>query len=601
MADGMPEGNGNPDGNPDRDDAGAQAQRRAADRLLLRVARHTRWWIAVLAVTAVAGAVAETLLPATIGRTVDAMIRAAAGGHPGSSSRAAAWFAGSAVLIFTVAGTRAACQLATGISSASSSAWLRHQLARHVLGSGPRLLGRFQTGDTVGRLVGGAAESGAAPASSVMAVAALVVPAGSVLALGLIDPWLALAFCACLPVLALMLRAFVRDTSDVVLRYQQAQGAVATRLVDALAGMRTIAAAGTRDREVARVLGPLALVRRWGEATWRLQGRVVAQASLMVPLLQVVVLAVAGFELARHRITPGDLLAAGQYAVLGAGIGGTIGQLNRLARARAGGRRIAEVLSLPLPGHGTAALPGGPGRLEFRRVTVRLGGDAVLRSLDLTVPGGCAVAVVGRSGAGKSVLAELAGRLADPDEGEVRLDEVPLGDLAPADLRRAVVYAFERPALFGRTPDEAIRFGAWRPDDAEVLSAAGAACAGDFIRRLPAGWDTALEDAPMSGGEVQRLGLARAFAHAGQARLLVLDDATSSLDTVTEMQVSRALTGELQGRTALIVAHRASTAARAHLVAWLDDGQLRALRPHQELWSDPRYRAVFGDDPGSVR
>jgi ATP-binding cassette subfamily B protein len=98
----------------------------------------------------------------------------------------------------------------------------------------------------------------------------------------------------------------------------------------------------------------------------------------------------------------------------------------------------------------------------------------------------------------------------------------------------------------------------------------------------------------LSGGEVQRLGLARAFAHAAAARLVILDDALSSLDTVTEMQVSRALTKRLGGRTRLIVAHRAATAARADLVAWLDDGQIRALAPHEQLWRDAGYRALFG-------
>jgi ATP-binding cassette subfamily B protein len=95
----------------------------------------------------------------------------------------------------------------------------------------------------------------------------------------------------------------------------------------------------------------------------------------------------------------------------------------------------------------------------------------------------------------------------------------------------------------------------------------------------------------MSGGERQRIGLARAFAHGG--RLLILDDATSSLDTVTEHQVARALTGELRDRTRLIVAHRATTAARADLVVWLDAGRVRAAGPHRVLWQDPAYRAIF--------
>jgi ATP-binding cassette subfamily B protein len=217
--------------------------------------------------------------------------------------------------------------------------------------------------------------------------------------------------------------------------------------------------------------------------------------------------------------------------------------------------------------------------------------DPVLRDVDLVIPGGALVALVGRSGTGKSLLAALPGRLAEPDRGAVLLDGVPVNFLDRRELRRAVGYGFERPVLLGGTIGEAIAFG---PDDSGVYfvaDAAAAASADAFIRRLPQGYHTPLAQAPMSGGEVQRLGLARAFAHPG--RVLVLDDATSSLDTVTEMQVTRALTDKLRGRTRLVVTHRLSTAARADAVAWLDSGRIRAVAPHSVLWMDPEYRAVF--------
>ncbi|NEA25573.1 ATP-binding cassette domain-containing protein, partial [Actinomadura bangladeshensis] len=135
------------------------------------------------------------------------------------------------------------------------------------------------------------------------------------------------------------------------------------------------------------------------------------------------------------------------------------------------------------------------------------------------------------------------------------------------------------------------------PPDARLAEAARAARADGFIRRLPGGYDTPLADAPMSGGELQRMGLARAFAHAG--RVLILDDATSSLDTVTEMEITDAVLTRFAGITRLIIAHRASTAARADLVAWLDGGRLRALAPHTTLWRNPDYRAVFTtENPG---
>jgi ATP-binding cassette subfamily B protein len=224
-------------------------------------------------------------------------------------------------------------------------------------------------------------------------------------------------------------------------------------------------------------------------------------------------------------------------------------------------------------------------------VTVRAGGATLLDRLDLEVPAGACVALVGRSGAGKTTLAWLVGRLGDPDEGEVLLDGVPVAALAPPELRRAVVYAFERPALLGGTVAGAIAYG--RPDAAaaEVERAAAAAQADGFVRRLPDGYDTPLRAAPLSGGEAQRLGLARAVAQDG--RVLVLDDATSSLDTATEMRLGEALADLLGGRTRLVVAHRTATAARADLVAWLDGGRVRDLAPHADLWRDPEYRAVF--------
>ncbi|MPZ66459.1 MAG: ATP-binding cassette domain-containing protein, partial [Pseudonocardiaceae bacterium] len=238
------------------------------------------------------------------------------------------------------------------------------------------------------------------------------------------------------------------------------------------------------------------------------------------------------------------------------------------------------------------------GELQFRGVTVRAGGEPVLADLHLVVPAGALVAVIGRSGSGKSLLAGLAGRLADPDEGTVLLDGVPLPELDRGALRSAVGYGFERPVLLGDTLDDVIGFGPTRIGGADVRRAARAACADVFISRLPSGYRTPLADAPMSGGEVQRVGLARAFARAG--RVLVLDDVAASLDTVTEHHINAVLTGQLRDRTRLIVAHRASTASRADLVAWLDGGAVRALGSHHELWHHADYRAVFEPEPAVI-
>lgn len=575
------------------------------DRLLLAAARQRGWWLALLGGASLAGAAAQVLLPVAVGHAIDALIagnQTAGNATAGSPARP---LAACTVLVAVIVGCGAATDLATGVSGVAATAWLRRLLAGHIVAAGPSTgsSAGFSAGDTVSRIVAGAADAGTAPASVLLAVVALMPPLGSVVALGLIDPWLVVAFAVGFPALAVILRALVRDSSEVSAGYGRAQGAIAARLLDALAGARTIAAAGTQTRERARVLAPLPLLRENGYAAWRVQAKAAAQATAIAPALQVIVVAVAGLELARHQITAGDLVAASQYAVLAAGVGATVGLASRIGRARGGARRAAELLARPCPRYGAWTLPGGRhaasrGELELRGITVCHDGAEVLRDLDLTVPPGAAVALVGRSGAGKSTLARLAGRLADPDAGTVRLDGVDLRELTKASLRESVVYAFERPELVGDTPYDVIGFGLRRPDDAQVRVAAGQAQAAAFLARLPRRLRTPLRRTPLSGGEVQRLGLARAFAHASAARLLVLDDATSSLDTVTEMLVAQAVTSELSSLTRLIVAHRTTTAARADLVAWLDGGRIRALAPHSDLWADPGYRAIFGAASG---
>ncbi|WP_408055752.1 ABC transporter ATP-binding protein [Streptomyces lycii] len=569
-----------------------------ARTLLAGAARFTLGRTLLTALATTASAAATLALPAVLGHTLDLLL-AGAGGARGWALLCAALLTAEVLLDALAAYT-------TGVTNAHGTAWLRRRGTARLLALGPHRAARFTPGDLVTRLTGNAAEAGTVPATAATAAASLVLPVGGLVALVLVDAPTALAFLAGVPVLVLLLRAFVRSSSDSVTRYQRIQGHIAARLMETLAGARTVAAAGTARFEHARVLAPLAELSAQGRRMWQVYGRAVTQGGILVPLLTTAVLAVGGLRLTAGHLTVGELLAASRYAALAAGVGAVVGQLNALVRGRAAARRTAELLAVPPVPYGRERLPrGGHGRLELRGVTVVRGGAPVLRGVDLTVPGGATAAVVGRSGSGKSVLAAVAGRLADPDSGRVLLDGVPLERVARDELRREVGYAFERPVLFGDTVGAAIGFGACEPPRPAIAAAARAAGAESFVRLLPAGYDTALADAPLSGGELQRLGLARAFAHAG--RLLVLDDATSSLDSVTELEVGRALTREVRAGTRLLVAHRVSSAARADLVVWLEDGRVRAVGPHDVLWDRPEYRAVFADpgsglgsDPGSV-
>ncbi len=569
-------------GNPPDDEPVPAADRRAADRLLVRIVRRGGGWVGVLLTTSLLLAGAETALPAVLGNAVDAAL---------NGSDFAFWLVGCGLLIGLLASCDVLDDLAAGMTAARSTAWLRRTVLDHILVLGTRTTRRFDAGDLTARLVGNAADAGKVGTVAIWAITALIPALGGIVALALIDPWLCLTFLTGAPVLLAVVRSCLQDASALADRYLHVQGRIAGRLVDALAGARTIAAAGTNEQEKQRVLVPLPELHRHGMGMWRVQTRIAAQEALLVPLLQVAVLAVAGWELARGRISPGQLLAASQYVMLAAGLGSAVLSVSRFAQSRAAAGRNAAVLAEPAVQYGTQRLPAGRGRLEFRGVTVRAGEAAVLDRVDLVVPEGTLVAVVGRSGSGKSVLAALAGRLLDPAEGDVLLDGVTLPQLDRRELRRAVSYGFERPVLMGRTLADVIAFGQLTPDHHELTTAARAASADTFIRRMPAAYQTLLTEAPMSGGEVQRLGLARAFAHAG--RLLVLDDVAASLDTITEHRIRQVLTGALADRTRLVVAHRVSTAAHADLVIWLDDGRVRAIAPHHQLWSVPCYRAVF--------
>ena len=336
----------------------APTHRRAADRLLLSGAWQSGPWLVPLILTALVLAAASIALPAVLGRAADAII--------GRASKS--WLTWAAVVVGALVVCDALEDLAAGATTARSTAWLRHSVLRHLLALGTRSSEQFTPGDAASRLAGNAADAGRVAPDVVRAVANAVPAVGGIVALGLIDPWLCVTFLAGLPILAFLVRLFAREATDIAQRYLEVQARIAGRLVEVLSGARTIAAAGTGDREAERVLGDLPDLHRHGIDMWRAQIRISTQDAMIVALLEVAVLAVAGAELAHGRITPGELLAASQYVVLSAALGNAVTSIGRLARDRAAAWRTAEVLGEAPVRYGTTELPPGPGRIEFRGV-----------------------------------------------------------------------------------------------------------------------------------------------------------------------------------------------------------------------------------------
>ncbi|WP_131760282.1 ABC transporter ATP-binding protein, partial [Actinomadura fibrosa] len=521
-------------------------------------ARSSGRWGLVLAAASLLEAATLLTLPATVARAVDAALA-------GSPIAPAAVPALGVLLLATV--SEAARRLAAAVVQERGALHLRRRLVRHVLALDLRGQRAFDTGDLLSRLTGAAHEAAAAPVAAARAATSVVISLGGLAALFALDVRLGLLFLCAAPAAAWTTRSSLGQMSLFTGRYMSVLGELSARLVEAVRGAPAIRAAGTLDREIARVRQPLADLRAAGDRFWDVQRRMAVRLGLAAPLTQVLVLGTAGVAVASGGLGPGALPAASAYTGLALGLLRLAGPLGGLARAHGCAARVQEVLDAPVPATGARALPNGGGRLTLRGIGVRRGEHWVLRDVNLDVPAGCSVALVGRSGAGKSALAEVAGGLLSPDTGDVELDGVPLRELDAAQARVAIAYAFERPNLLGDTVADAVAY-ADRPVERRSVRAALAACGADaFVARLPHREHTAVAGLTLSGGELQRLGLARAVCR--DARVVILDDATSSLDGATEARVGDALDRVLRGRTRLVAGHRERTAARADLVAWL--------------------------------
>ncbi|MEU2158013.1 ABC transporter ATP-binding protein [Streptomyces sp. NPDC019396] len=549
-------------------------------RLLAATARRVRPRLVLLTTALTVNSGTGVAMPVLLAACGDAVLRDEALRGPVT-----------ALVAVLVAGALAeAAALRLSVSTAAvGTAWLRMSSVRRLLALGPG--SPYSVGESVTHVVQSAPQAASLPGEAAEAAVSALGSLAALVALWVVDWRAGLAFTVLSPLTAVVARRFIADAGEAEARYLDARTRMAGLLVTALSGARTIRAAGTLVVETERVVTPLGELSAAGHAIWRTQRQVVWKIGVLVALTHIAVLTTAGLDVAAGRISPGELLAVTGYLALATRLLDQIDIALNLAYSRAGASRLSAILDEPVIEGGPRRSPPLDGAVSLRDVTVHRSGERVLDRLDLEIPHGVSVALVGATGSGKSLLAALLGRLAEPDEGVIQVGGVPVAELELGTLRQTVSYAFERPVLAGRTLREAILFG--RPDlpGSAAEDAARAAQADPFVRRMPGGYDTPVRLAPMSGGQLQRIGIARALAR--PALVYVLDDATSGVDSVTETQIGDAVTGRLGDRTRLVITHRATTAARCDLVAWLHAGRIRALAPHSDLCDDPDYAAVF--------
>lgn len=264
--------------------------------------------------------------------------------------------------------------------------------------------------------------------------------------------------------------------------------------------------------------------------------------------------------------------------------------------------RIYEIIDAPVRVAEPAVVvkPARPHReLRFENVHFQYpAGPQVLQGIDLTIAHGETIALVGPNGCGKSTLISLLCRFDDPMQGQVCIDDVPIKQMSTRDLRRRIALVTQRTVLFDDTIENNIRYGSPSADRHAVARAAKLAFADDFIlRKTPHGYETMLGSGGvrLSGGQMQRIALARAFLR--NPDILILDEATSQIDIESEMLIHRALETFLKGRTGIMVTHRASTLAMADRVAVLDHGRVAAVGTHDQLIaSNGFYRNLYGGE-----
>jgi ATP-binding cassette subfamily B protein len=346
--------------------------------------------------------------------------------------------------------------------------------------------------------------------------------------------------------------------------------------------------------------------RARSEAVFHETLRANRQRALFVPLISwVPLVAQAAVLLVGARMVAHGSLSVGGFVAFNLYLGMLVTPLRSLGmwigqaqRATASGERIFQIMDEPeeiADAPDARPLPAGGGHIRFENVSFAyLPGRPVLEHVDLDVAPGSTIALIGHTGSGKTTLTSLVPRFYDVTSGRVTVDGVDVRDIELASLRSAIGVISQDPFLFSATVRENIAFGVGDLDDEELARIARLAQAHEFVERLPQGYDTVIGERgiTLSGGQRQRLSIARALAV--DPRILVLDDATASVDATTEARIRLGLREAMRGRTTLIIAHRLSTIALADEIVVLDEGRIVARGTHEELLETSAvYRDIY--------